>query len=85
MPQRLLLIQIFLKFWSLMTLQVQNQLKLQTYSTISLHLFLLKLRKVSNIPINTFLIFLKRDLTTPVFFKSKNLFFYMIFTNFVIH
>ena len=32
---------------------------------ISLHLLLLKLRKVSNIPINTFLIFLKIDLMTP--------------------
>ena len=45
-----------------MTLQVQNQLKLQTYSTISLHPLLLKLRKVSNIPIDTFLFFLKIDL-----------------------
>ena len=45
-----------------MTLQVQNQLKLQTYSTISLHPLLLKLRKISNIPINTFLFFLKIDL-----------------------
>ena len=45
-----------------MTLQVQNQWKLQTYSTISLHPLLLKLRKISNIPINTFLFFLKIDL-----------------------
>ena len=44
---------------------MQNQLKLQTYSTISLHSLLLKLRKVLNIPINTFLIFLKIDLMTP--------------------
>ena len=34
--------------------QVQNQLKLQIYLTISLHILKLKLRKVSNILINTF-------------------------------
>ena len=38
---------------------------LQTYSTTSLHPLLLKLRKVLNIPINAFLIFLKIDLMTP--------------------
>ena len=44
------------------TTGIQNQLKLQTYSTISLHPLLLKVKKVLKIPINTFLIFLKIDL-----------------------
>ena len=42
-----------------MTLQVQNQLKLQTYSKISLLSFLLKLKKVLNIPIKHLSNFLK--------------------------
>ena len=43
-----------------MTLQVQNQFKLQTYSRIYL-----KIRKLLNIPINSFLILLKIALMTP--------------------
>ena len=45
-------------------------MKLQIYLTISLHLFLLKLRKVSNIPINTFIIFFKNRSDDSFFLKS---------------
>ena len=45
-------------------------MRLQIYLTISLHLFLLKLRKVSNIPINTFIIFFKNRSDDSFFLKS---------------
>ena len=45
---------------------------MQTYSLTSLLALLLKLKKVLNIPINTFLIFLKIDLTIPFFLSPTD-------------